>query len=125
MEPYHAIPGLEHIYLEDSFIVAIDQADGLRFKLEAVITEEHPYYRDPKPGQQYCFRWLTISWLASASIDFQPSGRQPAVDATGSIDYDNIDRFEWADSRFEMEGNFGRVTVEGRPPFVVEHGYVE
>ena len=125
MEPYHAIPGLEHFYLEDSWIIAIDQSDGLRFKLEAVVTEEHPAYRELKPGEQYCYRWLTISWPASASIDFQPSGQPPAVDATGATDYDNIDRFEWADARFEVEGNFGRVTVEGPSPSVLEHGYVE
>ena len=55
--PYSELQGLEHVYLEDSYVLRIRwTGDAIIFWLEAILTEHHPDYVPPKPGERYCYR---------------------------------------------------------------------
>lgn len=56
MIDYSQFPQLDGVYLEDSFVLGISEIAGeLSFKLEAVLTPQHPNYHEPLPGTQYCY----------------------------------------------------------------------
>ena len=115
------MPGLKHLYLEDSWVLGIEESpDELRFDLEAVLTEDHPRWSTPKPDEQYAYLPIALVFRRPRTIEFERSRCPPAVDATGEIDYGHIDSFQWEGCRFELEGDWGSVRIEGDPPAVIE-----
>jgi hypothetical protein len=47
MKPYHDIPALHSLYLEDSYVMGIEERDGgISFTVDAVLTEDHPRLYD-------------------------------------------------------------------------------
>lgn len=123
MSGYEQLPGFEHLYLEDSWVLAVDEDNkGLRFLVEAVLTEEHPEWKPRKPNEQYSYRRIEIRFDDPDHLTFRRSDAPPAVDASGETDYGNIDTFVWEGGRYELEGSWGSATVEGAPPVVVDLG---
>jgi len=124
MRGYEELPGLEHLYLEDSWVLAVEEAEHeLRFVVEAVLTEQHPQWHPPKPDEQYCYRRVALVFARPRSVEWL--GRmdgQPAVDASDEVDFGNIDVSRWEGSVFELEGDWGQVRVEGPRPVIVETG---
>lgn len=121
MKGYEHLPGLAHLYLEDSWVLGVfEEPDELRFDVEAVLTEQHPDWHPPKPGEQYAYRRLALTFRRPRDVVWleRMTGR-PAVDATGEEDYGNIDVFTWEGSRFDLQGDWGHVVVNGDPPVVV------
>lgn len=111
-----AFPALTGIYLEDSWVLAVTPADdGCEFRLEAVLTPEHPRYRPPAPGEQHCYEDATLTLTSASPISFQGSNRPPATDATGQRDWGNIDTFEPVDwegrDAWLVQGDWGELTV--------------
>lgn len=50
---YEQLPGLQHIYLQDSWVLGISHdEESLVFELEFVLTEGHPLYTERKPNEQ-------------------------------------------------------------------------
>lgn len=48
---YADLPELAGVYLEDSYVLSIDEAPRrFSFTLDAVLTPEHPRYHRPVPG---------------------------------------------------------------------------
>ena len=86
---------------------------GIAFRLDAVLTEEHPMYSEPRPGEQYCYRTAWRDLASHQPIDVALSGGRPAIDPDGSEDLGNIDRFEFDEheSRWVMEGAWGSVLM--------------
>jgi hypothetical protein len=118
---YDELPGLEHLYLEDSFVLGVhDDADTLRFDIEAVLTEQHPRYSPPKPDEQYSYLPVALVFAAPRAVKWVERPMKPTVDATGEIDYGNIDSFTWEDDRYELSGEWGHVVIDGEPPAVIE-----
>lgn len=116
MEYQEAFPNLAGVYLEDSWVREIaPSSTGVSFRLEVVLTSEHPRYRAPAAGEQYCYldAWLTLRSDEPISLDL--SGAAPATDATGTSDLGNFDGFSAGPSgAWELQGSWGRVRV-GRP----------
>ena len=55
--PYYQLKGLEHVYLEDSYVLDIrTDFQSVEFSLSVVLTEQHPLYLPALPGEQYCYR---------------------------------------------------------------------
>lgn len=121
MNAYEQLTGLAHLYLEDSWVLGVFEApDELRFDVEAVLTEQHPDWQPSKAGEQYTYKRLALIFSRPREVIWlERMSGPPAVDATGEMDYGNIDVFTWDGSRFELEGDWGRVRVEGDPPLVV------
>jgi hypothetical protein len=53
-----------------------------------------------------------VEWIRKAVTEFG--------DATGEIDYGNIDSIQWDGTAYELAGDWGRVRVESDAPTVVD-----
>jgi hypothetical protein len=111
---YYEILSLSNFYLEDSYVLSIDEVAGsLIFKLEAVLTKNHPRYEEPKKGQQYCYRKVLLRFFNADSIEWLDRKLIGFVDSTGDLDYGNIDSFIGDDSAYIISGDWGRVIIRG------------
>jgi hypothetical protein len=118
---YETIPGLENLYLEDSWVLGVYESDrSLTFDLDAVLTEQHPRWHPPTPGEQYAYCRLTLTFPAVRSIEWLDRGRPPATDASGEQDWGNIDTFVVENGVYEMEGDWGHVRIQADPPQIHE-----
>ena len=110
---YSEFGELEHVLLEESWVLQIAPSEHqVGFRLEAVLLPGHPAYTEAKPGETYGYRsgWLNIA--SSEAISIELSGAPPAVDASGTTDLGNIDRFAaTSGDMWVLEGSWGRVTV--------------
>jgi hypothetical protein len=113
LKGYDQLPGFEHLYLEDSWVLGVHESDDeLRFDVEAVLTESHPDWHPPKDREVYAYKRLALVFARPRQVTWlrRMSG-PPAVDASGEVDYGNIDLFEWENDTYELEGEWGRVRV--------------
>ena len=116
---YESIPGLEHVYLEDSWVLGVfESAASLSFDLEAVLTEQHPQWEPRKPGEQYTYRRLWLTFPNVRRVEWLDRGGPPAVYATGERDWGIIDTFAADADTYELTGDWGHVRVESDPPQV-------
>jgi len=104
------------VYLEGSWVLELAAADSsMRFVVDAGLTVNHSSYRRPRPDQQYCYRRAILTVISEQPINFQPSNRPPARDATGEVDYGNIHSFvpiDWdGDPAWELSGDWGSALV--------------
>ena len=112
--PYdQAFEALRGLYLEDSWVLGVEAHDsGITFDLDAVLTEEHPLYRVPRPDEQYCYRRGTLR--IDGAVSFRASDAPPARDASGELDYGNIDAFTAiGGDRWRVQGEWGIAEVTG------------
>jgi hypothetical protein len=109
MKYYEAFSDLAGVYLEDSWVLELAPSDdGLALRLDTVLTPEHPLHESPKPGEQHCHRtaWLSVR---ADPIEVHLSGSPPARDASGELDFGQVDAFVFnpGDDRWELEGDWG------------------
>ncbi len=115
-----AFSPLAHIYLEDSWVLALWPSDNmLAFDLDAVLTEEHPQYRGPASGEQYDYRRARLTLQGRVSCVL--SGWQPATGPDGAEDLGNIDSWTVDDAGVSLlEGDWGEAQVsDARVKFVL------
>ena len=117
MPYYEAFPTLDQVYLEDSWVVSVREVPhGLVFDLDAVMTERHPAYRGPLPGEQYDYRRLLLE-VVGTSAAYEPSGAPPASDANGHLDHGNIDAWHVDEQGWShLEGDWGTARVLSAQP---------
>jgi hypothetical protein len=116
-----SVPVLQEIYLEDSYVLDVTESAGeLRFDLDAVLTEAHPRWTHPKPGEQYCYLRLSLVFAGPRRVDWLRRTMRPARDASGEVDYGNIDSLTRDGKVYELTGDWGHVLVDSEPPTVVE-----
>ena len=112
MRPYTEIPGLAGLLLEESYVIDIEAHPGrIVFAMDLVLTVDHPEYRDPLPGEQYCYRSGELRFHGVSRATWGGQGQPPAKDSSGEIDYGNIDTFEWDPAGVVLEGGWGRMEV--------------
>jgi hypothetical protein len=112
MTNYTALSTLSNVYLEDSYVLGItDQPGELKFRLEAVLTENHPAYRPPRPSEQYCYAtgWLIIPNVTR--MEWEHRSTQRFIDATGEEDLGNIDYLNREHDHWHIGGDWGEVRV--------------
>lgn len=114
---YFELAGLESLYLEDSYVLQIDEAgDSLIFYMEFVLTESHPEYENPKIGEQYCYRYGDITFPAVTRAAWLNRDNRKSVDPAGKADIGNIDSFYYENSTYHLEGDWGVVKIiSGHP----------
>ncbi|MEG5139065.1 MULTISPECIES: hypothetical protein [unclassified Microcoleus] len=118
---YWQFPGFENIYLEDSYVLSINAKTSIQILLEAVLTENHSLYTQPLPGEQYCYRRMTINFPHPQTYDLVVNNISPIADPDGSIDYGNIDEFFRADSKYYLRvGEWGELTIVSDPPMIFD-----
>lgn len=112
---YYEIPELSNFYLEDSYVLAIDErASSLTFTLEAVLSENHPKYERPKSGEQYCYLKISLCFLNADSIEWVDRRFIAFSDSSGETDYGNIDSFSCSDDCYALSGDWGKVIINGK-----------
>lgn len=112
MRPYSDIAALSGLLLEESWVLNIDAQPGrLTFVMDLVLTPDHPKYREPRRGEQYCYRRGELRFRGVGRLAWTNQGAPPATDASGEIDYGHIDSFEWDDKGGLLEGDWGRIDV--------------
>ena len=115
--PYSELQSLEHVYLEDTYVLRIRWADdALIFWLEAILTEQHPDYFPPKPGEQYCYRRCLLAFRHPREVQWQELDTLASADAAGETDLGNIDTFVDLGGRYHLRGGWGEVIITGPPP---------
>jgi hypothetical protein len=119
---YWQFPGFENIYLEDSYVLSIINAKtSIQILLEAVLTENHPLYTQALPGEQYCYRRMTVNFPHPQTYDLVLNNISPIVDPDdGSVDYGNIDEFFRADDKYYLRGEWGGLTIVSDPPILFD-----
>jgi hypothetical protein len=115
--PYTELAGLEDVYLEDSYVLGLrEAAEHLVFLLDVVLTEHHPAYQPPPPDQQYCYHAASLEFPAATRVTWLARHFRPLTDASGAIDYGNIDLFYKEHGHYYLEGDWGKVLVVSAPP---------
>ena len=113
MDYWDAFPDLAGLVLEESWVLDLLPSErSLAVRLDAVMTEEHPQFEPPAPGERYSYLsgWLTLA--SDESLAIQPSGALPARDASGETDLGHVDRLLQVDEEcWEVEGEWGSVRM--------------
>jgi hypothetical protein len=117
MIDYKNFPGLVGVFLEDSYVLGISESpEQLSFRLDAVLTPEHPAYHPPRPGEQYCYADGTLIFGDVASVEWLRRSSSHYTDASGEEDLGNIDILTVAGGTFTVEGDWGEVRISGAQP---------
>jgi hypothetical protein len=121
MRPYPELPGLEALYLEDSYVLGVhENASEVRFELDAVLTQDHPKWSQPPPDQQYAYLRVDLVFPNARRIEWVERAMRPVSDPAGGSEYGNIDSFEWPTNYYDLLGEWGHVRIESDPPLLVE-----
>jgi hypothetical protein len=112
MKAYTELPGFEGLLLEESYVLDIEAHPGvLVLSMDLVLTPEHPQYSEPLPDEQYCYRNGFIRFTGVQRLVWVDQGAPPATDATGEVDYGNIDSFEWDEVGTRLQGSWGQIEL--------------
>lgn len=112
MVKYYEIPDLKHVYLEDSFVLGVGVTPGsVEIRLDIVLREDHPEYREPAKDEQYCFRRGALRFTDVKEIVWRMPEGSPAIDAFGETDYGGIDAYEIDGSVHQIVGEIGDLTI--------------
>ncbi|MDT8910035.1 hypothetical protein [Amycolatopsis sp. PS_44_ISF1] len=112
MTNYTDFPDLADVYLEDSFVLAIDETPtSLSFRLEAVLTPSHPRYHAPRPDEAHCYTEAVLTITDATKIEWITRSSHTSRDATGEEDLGNIDSLQHHDNHYEIDGDWGRVRI--------------
>jgi hypothetical protein len=117
---YWQFPGFENIYLEDSYVLSINDKTSIQILLEAVLTENHSLYTQPLPEEQYCYRRMSVNFPHPQTYDLVLNNISPIADPDGSVDYGNIDEFFMADGKYYLTGEWGELTIVSDPPTLLD-----
>lgn len=109
---YWELSGLEHIYLEDSWVLQIPATPAMvRVDCDFVLTEDHADYRPPRAGEMYCYTRGALIFHNVVDLVWKQQGVPPAGDATGELDFGGIDSLTFAEGDFSFEGDFGTIRL--------------
>lgn len=112
MVAYYELPGLEQIYLEDSFVLGVEILPGsVKVQLDVVLREGHPSYVAAGEDEQYCFRKGVLRLEEVGEVTWHMPTGPPAIDASGDTDYGGIDSYKVDGSVHRIVGEIGELTV--------------
>jgi hypothetical protein len=115
--PYPELHGLEHVYLEDSYVLDLCVSVGsVEFTLDVVLTSGHALYQTPSPEHVYCMRQAVLRFSRATTVQVSWSGAMPATDAAGEVDYGNIDVLYREGARYHIGGPWGDMDVVSDAP---------
>ena len=113
LKGYETIKSLQYVYLEDSFVLGIDQnMDSISFDLDLVLKEEHELYATPKRDEQYCYVKAKLKFSALRKVVWKELRMWASIDANMEIDFGNIDSFRFSGDRYQLSGDWGEIYFE-------------
>ncbi len=114
---YYEFAGFEQIYLEDSYILDLKITPLiLLIYMEIVLTENHFLYRKPLPNEHYCCRKAQITFSNVESVVWTEKIKGSYRDATGEIDFGNIDTFVLTNGIYKITGDLGNLEIISEMP---------
>lgn len=113
VKPYTDIASFRDIVLEESFVLGISATPScVTVDVEFALTPDHPAYAPPPPDENEAYRRGQIRFVGVRRLVWEDQGLAPATDATGEADYGHVDDLRWDDETFELEGEWGRMSLE-------------
>ncbi len=123
MSKYYEWDNFKNIYLEDSFVLGVEESDcQVSFAIDMVLTEEHPMYSSPHKDEQYCYKSGKILFQKVKLVRWLSRNMRPFTDVDGRDDYGNIDLFELFSEMYHLSGDWGEVVIVSNHPEVVWQG---
>ncbi|HEY8395303.1 MAG TPA: hypothetical protein VIK96_00840 [Bacilli bacterium] len=114
MTDYYRIPSLENVYLEDSFLLDVEETNrNIIMRVEIVLTENHALYEKPLPDEAYCYRNAKLTFSDFEKSVCLEKKFVPFTDASGEVDYGNIDFLHLSNGVFEIGGDCGHLRIFG------------
>jgi len=109
---YSTIAVLSAVYLEDSYVVDIvDELPLFKFKIEAVLTRDHPSYRAPGSGEQYCYAAGWLVFRDVSRVEWERQSPRTYTDAAGEEDRGNIDFLKLDGDHWYAGGDWGEARI--------------
>lgn len=109
---YSEFPGLSDVYLEDSYVLGIAELpDRLEYDMEFVLTPQHPLYHEPRNNEQHCYERGQLTFGGVSKLEWLDRARQVFTDATGEVDFGNIDFLTREHDHWRAGGSWGEVLV--------------
>lgn len=119
MSNYHQLDDFKDVFLEDSFVVGIKECEAeIYFSVELVLCENHSMHRPPKTGEQHCYQYAEIVFENVHHIEWLEKSNNNFTDKNGSVDYGNIDVFQFSPEGYYLEGDFGRIIISSNMPTI-------
>lgn len=117
---YSELPSLTSYYLEDSYVLSIESDTGeLVFRLDVVLTEDHPDYHEPSPDEQYCYADGSLIFKDVTSLEWVRKNFRTNTDAADEEDMGNIDSLKHSEDHWRVGGDWGEALVyTGKRPEV-------
>jgi hypothetical protein len=116
---YPTFPGFEHIYLEDSYVLDVENdTQYCEIKMDFVLTEGHPLYQKPGSEEAHCFRRGVIRFERLKNAKWIGRTETAARDATGEIDFGCLEEFFFDGEKYILFGEIGRLEIWADPPIV-------
>ncbi len=84
--------------------------------MELVLTKNHPMYSIPKPNEFHCYKNAEIIFSDVTEIDWIEKTLVSSKDATGKIDYGNIDELYFEDGFYYIFGDIGELKIKSPEP---------
>ncbi|GAA1711787.1 hypothetical protein GCM10009745_69870 [Kribbella yunnanensis] len=109
---YDELPGFASYVLEESYVLGVIAEPGVvRFRLEVVLTPEHPAYEEPGSGVYLCYRPGELRFDGVTELDWAGQGASPATDASGEVDYGHVDTMTLENGVYALAGDWGSMRV--------------
>jgi hypothetical protein len=114
MEKYFSWENFKYIYLEDSYVLEIRESrNSIVFKMEFVLTKNHPLYKEPKRNSQYCYQIGNIKFIEIEEKTWIVKNLNVVnLDANGETDLGNIDNFYKDQDTYYVEGDWGSLFLK-------------
>jgi hypothetical protein len=108
-------PVFANLVLEESFVLGIIATPTrVTMDVEFALTPDHPASGPPPPDENEAYRRGQIRFVGVRRLVWVDQCARPATDSTGEVDYGHIDDLRWDGESFELEGDWGRMTLEAR-----------
>ncbi|NUR35731.1 MAG: hypothetical protein HOQ30_17135 [Gemmatimonadaceae bacterium] len=116
---YSEIPGLEHIALEESYVLAIHLLpERFVITLELVLLPGHPAYSQPASSEMYCYRLGSLVFPSPRSLRLQSEKFHKIPGLDEPADVGNIDSMQAIDGQYQLQGEWGELTIVSEKPVV-------
>jgi hypothetical protein len=106
---------MSEVDVTESYVVGLVTDDSeVCFTLDAALTRDHPlFYWPPKGGEVGA--WARLRWCLRGEVWWNdgPHLDRPARDATGELDWGNIDAWWHEVDVDHLEGEWGTVAIRG------------
>lgn len=109
---YTEIQQFADLFFEDSYVLDIIEIDNsLTFVLDLVLCPGHQAYTQPKPGEAHCYKLAKMIFLSTHQVIWQKREFNRFADKSGEEDIGNIDAFDFDGTFYNLEGDWGRVSI--------------